>query len=76
MAKKIGEKYFLEPGDLVTVHSGTLEFIGDSDNYKLSDLSDASLRFWIEEDEADYEITYARDLPKDDENYGKPYFEK
>lgn len=67
MAKKIGDKYFLEPGDLVTVSSGTLEFTGGDKGYKIADLSDAS-RFWIEEDEADYEIRYA--------NYGKPYFEK
>ena len=76
MAKKIGDKYFLKPGDLVTVHSGTLKYTGGNDGYEVEDLSDASLRFWIEEDETDYEITYAWDLPKDNESYGKPYFEK
>ena len=74
MAKKIGDKYFLEPGDLVTVSSGTLEFTGG--DYKVADLSDASLRFWIDEDEADYEIRYAIDLPQGDPNYGKPYFSR
>lgn len=76
MAKKVGDRYFLEPGDIVTVNSGTLEFTGGSDGYKIADMSDADLRFWIEEDEADYEITYAWDLPKENENYGKPYFDK
>ena len=37
MAKKIGDKYFLEPGDLVSVNSGTLKFTGDDDGYKIAD---------------------------------------
>jgi len=76
MAKQIGDKCFLEPGDLVSVSSGSLEFLGGNSEYKISDLSDASLRFWIDEDEADYEIRYATDLPQDDPNYGKPYFSR
>lgn len=74
MAKQIGDRYFLEPGDLVTVSSGTLEFTDNG--YKVADLSDARLSFWIEGDMKDYDIHYATDLPRSDPNYDKPYFER
>jgi len=75
MAKQIGDRWYLEPGDLVTVNDGDLEYTGNG-HYKLSDLSDATLRFWVEADEKGYKIRYAMDLPQSDANYSNPYFEK
>jgi hypothetical protein len=76
MAKLINDKYFLEPGDLVEANVVTLKFVGGGDNYEISDLSDADLKVWVEEDEEDYPVKYAWDLPKSDPNYGKIYYEK
>ena len=69
-------RYFLEPGDTVEANCATLEFTGGDDAYKVSDLSDADLKVWVEEDEDDYPVTYAWDLPENSPFYGKAYFEK
>lgn len=76
MPKKIGDKNFLEPGDMISVNSGTLEYTGEKIGYKLADLTDATLNWYDEKEETYYEVTYAWDLLKDDPNYGKPYFQK
>ena len=76
VAKLIDGKYFIEPGDLVEANCITLEFINGSDNYKISDMSDAELGVWVEEDEKCYPLKYAFDLPKSDPNRGKPYYVK
>jgi len=76
MPNKIGDKYFLGPGDLISVNNGTLEYFGEKIGYKLADLTDATLNWYDEKEETNYEVTYAWDLPKDDPNYGEPYFSK
>jgi len=70
MPKKVGDRYFLSPGDIVSVKHGRLEYLG-KERYKVSDLSNAELCF-----EDDYEIKYAWDLQVDDPNYEMPYFKK
>jgi len=74
MAKLINDKYFLEPGDLIEANVITLKYTGK--DYKISSLVDADLKVWVEEDEEDYPVKYAWDIPKSDPNYGKPYYEK
>lgn len=68
------DRYYLEEGDPIVGNSISLEY--KKGDYVIVDLTDADLKVWVEEDEKDYSIHYAWDLPKNDPNYGKAYFEK
>ena len=72
--KRSTVSFFLTPGDIVTVRDAILKFNGDKDSYTIDDMSGATLTWYDEEEDVDYEIKYAWDLQKSDENYGKPYF--
>lgn len=80
MAKKIGDRHYLEPGDKVELDSAIAKFTEDEDghwHYNVIDISVAQdPRAIVEGDDEKYFVEYAWDLPEDDSYYGRPYYIK
>ena len=75
MAKKIGNRHYLELGDKVELDCAIARFTGN--NFEVIDISVAhDIRAIIEGDDDKYFVEYAWDLPEDDSYYGKPYYVK
>lgn len=75
MAKEINGKFYLEKGDRVEA-TGVETLYDGKDGWEFKRLNDASkIEIWIDSEEEWYEIYYDFKLPKNNPNYGRPYYE-